>query len=69
MMAREPLLGEEKAYRAAISARDEELFLQLFDLYPGVLWGSITNTLSAEDRKWTAEVAEKASRRALLDDD
>lgn len=59
MCPRDPLLNEEKAYRGAISFRDEAAFRQLFELYPNVLWGSITSTLSKEDKEWSSAIAQK----------
>lgn len=53
---RGPLPDEESMYRAAVSARDAELYLSLFKLHPTVLWGSVTETLSNKDRAWADEV-------------
>lgn len=53
---RNPLPQERQHYLSTVQARDEQAFLQLFQLYPTVLWGSVTETLSDEDKTWTNRV-------------
>jgi len=52
---RDPLPGEESTFRTAVQSRNKEAFARLFDLYPNVLWGKITDTLTQEDRVWMDE--------------
>jgi hypothetical protein len=56
---RDPLPDEARKYLAAVQARDEQAFMDLFGLYPNVLWGNVSQTLSAEDRQWTSSVLQK----------
>lgn len=53
---RDPLPDEKQRYLYAVQSRDEEGFVQMFQLYPNVLWGDVTKTLSDEDRDWTRQV-------------
>ena len=53
---RGPLPNEAEHYKSVVLSRDEESFKMIFRLYPGVLWGEVTSTLSAEDRAWADRV-------------
>ena len=62
---RDALPGEELMFRDAVRSRNKEAFSQLFDLYPNVLWGGVSNTLSTEDRAWMHEILqEKEMKRS-----
>lgn len=57
---RDPLPDEERRYRAAVATRNKEQLMELNRLYPFVMWGSITRTLTNEEQGWTFEVAQEA---------
>lgn len=69
MIVRGPLPNEAAAYQGAISFRDEAAFRQLFELYPNVLWGSITSTLSKEDKEWSSAIIQRMNQERIVDED
>lgn len=64
---RDPLPAEEKRYLFCIRTRDEAGYLQLFRLYPNILWGSVTAALSPEENEWAQQTIQK-NRRSEVDD-
>jgi hypothetical protein len=50
---RDPLPHEAEQYREAIAQKNvEQLQRIMTDLYPNVIWGTVTQTLSEFDRAW-----------------
>ena len=56
MMTRDALPAEAEMYKQAIADRNiEQLNNLVNNLYPNVMWGDATQSLSEEDRQWTTE--------------
>jgi hypothetical protein len=53
---RDPTPFETGMYQDAIASKDaKRLRTIVSDMYPNVMWGSITRGLSAEDQKWVMD--------------
>lgn len=52
LVPRDPTSVERELYLEAVQNRDEERYLFWLDWCPRVLWGTVYNALSAEDRAW-----------------
>ena len=65
MRVREPLPSEESRYRLAIRCRDRVALLECLELFPGVLFGGVLNTLSPEEKDWTIDALNEKQRQNL----
>jgi hypothetical protein len=54
---------EANLYRRMAADRDKEGFLALFKQFPGVLWGTVSSSLSEEERNWTASLLDSRKSR------
>ncbi len=69
IMPRDPLPGERTVFMQAIQARNEGELAMVLQLYPNVLWGEMTQSLSAEDRAWLSQATQNVKRNFSDDDD
>lgn len=60
---RDPSEHEAGCYRDAVEMRDSDRLIELVrDMYPNVLWGSVTQSLPAHDREWINDTLTKLER-------